>query len=333
MSDEPNEGTLPFDRERLGRLPQAFDVWQLGARQLDATVRTADGEVRPWMTGVFSSTEGLVLAFELTQEQPSPAQAWQLLLRSIQKPEAGEPHRPTEVQLAEGSGWAEALRPSLDALGVDCATVPALDGLGALLDELSGQLASQGGTALLDMPGVTPDAVGGLFDAAAIFYRQAPWKKTGERPIRIECERFESGPWYAVVLGQGGMTSGLVLYDDLATLLRIQQGGLHEEESARQTAALAVVFGEQEDLPPQDVAAAEHHGWPVAAPDAYPSVYRMEPGLSMRPPLAWEVELLEGSLRAVPEFVRKKTRRVAPLSLTVPTAGGGLPLVLSWAAD
>ena len=101
--------------------------------------------------------------------------------------------------------------------------------------------------------------------------------------------------------------------------------------NARQTAALAVVFGGKEDLAPEDVAAAEQHGWPVAGPDAYPSVYRMEPGLSLRPPLAWEVGLLEGALRAVPEFARKKTRRLAPLSLTVPTAGGELPLVLAWA--
>ncbi len=332
MADKP-EGVLPFDRARLGRLPQTFDVWQLGARQLDAAVRAGDRAVRPWMTGVFSSTEDVVLAFELTQEPPSPAQAWPVLLRAMEQPAAGDPHRPTEVQLAEGQSWAEALRPSLDALDVGCTTVPALDGLDALLDELNGQLASHGTTALLDMPGVTPDAVGGLFDAAAVFYRQAPWKRTGERPIRIECDRFESGPWYAVVMGQGGMTRGLVLYDDLDTLLRIQQGGLPEEENARQTAALAVVFGGKEDLAPEDVAAAQRHGWPVAAADAYPSAYRLEPGLSLRPPLAWEVELLEGALRAVPEFARKKTRRLAPLSLTVPIAGGELPLLLSWAAE
>ena len=142
MSDMP-DGVLPFDRESLERLPQTFDVWQLGARQLNAAVRSGDRAVRPWMTGVFSSTEGLILAFELTQEPPSAAQAWPVLLRAIQQPEAGEPHRPTEVQLAEGQGWSEALRPSLDALDIGCATVPALDGLDTLLDELSGQLASQ----------------------------------------------------------------------------------------------------------------------------------------------------------------------------------------------
>jgi hypothetical protein len=330
MADEP-AGLLPFDRDRLEGLPQTFDVWQLGARQLDRPVRAGDREVRPWMIGVFSSTEDLILAFELAQEPPEAATAWPVLLRAMQQPEAGEPHRPTEVQVAAGSDWAAALRTSLDDLGIGCVELPELDGLDALLDELSGQLASQGAAGLLDMPGVTPDAVGGLFDAAAGFYRQAPWKKTGERPIRVECDRFESGPWYAVLMGQGGMTSGLVLYDDLDTLLRIQEGELPEEESARQTAALAVVFGSPEDLAPEDVAAAESHGWLVAGPDAYPSVYRMDPGLSMRPPLAWELELLEGALRAVPEFARKKTRRLAPLSLAVPTAGGELSLVLSWA--
>jgi hypothetical protein len=332
MADK-SERLLPFDRERLEALPQTFDVWQLGARQLDTTVRSDDGPVRPWMTGVFSSTEGVILAFELTQGAPDAAQAWRLLLRAMEQPEAVEPHRPTEVQLAQERNWAAALGPSLDALGISSTALPALDGLDRLLEELSGQLASQGGTALVNMPGVTPEAVGGLFDAAAAFYRQAPWKRTGERPIRIACERFESSPWYAVVMGQGGMTCGLVLYDDLDTLLRIQEGDLSEEENARQTAALAVVFGGPEDLAPEDVAAAERLGWPVAGPDAYPSVYRMEPGLSMRPPLAWEVELLEGSLRAVAEFARKKTRRLAPLALTVPTAAGELPLVLAWATE
>ncbi len=329
MAEAPHE-SQPFDRQGLEAVPQTFDVWQLGTRQLSATVRAGDQAVRPWMTGVFSRTEDLVLAFELTHEPPTAAQAWQVLVKAVRQPAAGEPHRPTEVQVADPS-WAAALGPPLDALNVGCVTVAALDGLDALLSDLSGQLSAQGTPGLLDMPGVTPEAVGSFFDAAALFYRQAPWRKTGERPVRIDCARFESGPWYAVIMGQGGMTCGLVLYDDLATLRRIQRGGLPEEESARQTAALAVVFGDREDLPPEDVAAAERHRWPVAAPDAYPSVYRMEPGPSMRPPLAWELDLLEGCLRALPEFARKKTRRLAPLAVTVPTAGGELPLLLAWA--
>ena len=45
-----------------------------------------------------------------------------------------------------------------------------------------------------------------------------------------------------------------------------------------------------------------------------------------------KLEVLEACLRAIPEFVRTKTRRLAPLTITVPVASGELPLVLSWAA-
>jgi len=186
---------------------------------------------------------------------------------------------------------------------------------------------------LLDMPGVTPEAVGSFFDAAAVFFEQAPWRKTAERPIEVQCQQFESGPWYAVLMGQGGATKGLALYDSLATLLRIQQGDLSEEENARLTAGLTVVFGDKDDLLPEDSDALAQYGWAVAGPDAYPTVYRMEPGLSMRPPLAWELQLLDGCLRSIPEFARKKTRRLEPLSITVPTTGGELALVLGWAMD
>jgi hypothetical protein len=68
----------------------------------------------------------------------------------------------------------------------------------------------------LDMPGVTPAQVGSFYEAAAGFFRQAPWKKVGdEAAIQVGCAKFPSGPWYAVVMGQSGLTTGLALYDDL----------------------------------------------------------------------------------------------------------------------
>jgi len=52
------------------------------------------------------------------------------------------------------------------------------------------------------MPGVTPEQVGSFYQAAASFFRQKPWKKVGyEAAIRVECDKFESGPWFAVLMG------------------------------------------------------------------------------------------------------------------------------------
>jgi hypothetical protein len=322
----------PGDRDHLEELPQRFDVWQVDARQVAAEVRVGDHTVQPWMVVVLSRTDDLVLAFELSHERPTVPEVWQTLRRAMQEPAAGDPHRPSEVQVS-GEKQAEALRRHLQAINVECSAAEALDEIDEVFEELSSQLRLSGGTqpGLLQVPGMTLEAVGSFFDAAALYYEQTPWKKVGERPIRVECDKFTSGPWFAVLMGQGGMTSGLALYDSLQALHRIQKGDLSDEESARITSALAVVFGDREDLPDEDLEAAEEHGWRVAGRHAYPSVYRMEPGLSMRSPLPWELELLDGCLRAIPEFVRKKTRRLEPLSITVPVASGELAFVLSWA--
>jgi hypothetical protein len=72
----------------------------------------------------------------------------------------------------------------------------------------------------------------------------------------------------------------------------------------------------------------------VAQPDAYPEIIHKDRGLSHRPPLAWQLELMEGCLRAVPEFVtRYKQDDPAKEEMTVPAASGELRLVLSWVVE
>jgi hypothetical protein len=88
-----------------------------------------------------------------------------------------------------------------------------------------------------------------------------------------------------------------------------------------------VVFGEDADLSPADVLAAEEHGWKVAGKKAYPTVYRKEPGLTTRLPLPWELALLAASLRALPDFAKGKEPSA---TATVPTAAGERTIALSW---
>jgi hypothetical protein len=243
----------------LEELPQRFDVWQADARRPAAVVRGGGQSARPWLSVAVSPTDDQVLALELSHEEPAAPELWALLLKAMREPAAGEPHRPTEVQFL-GRRWADALRPALLAANVECAAVEALDGVDGVLEELAGQLLVHDQPGLLDMPGVAPEAVAAFFDAAALFFEQAPWEKVGERPIRVECARLDSGPWYAVLLGQGGVAHGLVLYDDLDTLRRIQGVGLTEQEGARRTSSLAVAFGGEGDLVEADAAALRAHG-------------------------------------------------------------------------
>jgi hypothetical protein len=290
--------------------------------------------VRPWIVLITSRSDDLILVHHLTEEPPSSDLLWDQLARAVRQPAMGEPHRPSEMQVRSDGRWDE-LRPHLEEIGIDLVPTEELDHLNFVFEEMARHLAGDAPPGLLEMPGITPERVAGFYRAAAGFYRRAPWRKLGyETAIKVECDRFESGPWYAVVMGQSGMTFGLALYDDLETLRKLWAGEMSQEENARETLALTVTFGDETEIPVADLDAGRGYGWEVGGPEAYPSVFRKERGLSMRPPLAWELELMEGCLRAIPAFAaRHRPEDLSRHKMTVPVASGDLSVMLSWVED
>jgi len=144
--------------------------------------------------------------------------------------------------------------------------------------------------------------------------------------IEVRCDKFQANRWHVVVMGQSGMTFGLAMYEDREVLQAI----LREEPHAdRRNSGLSVIYSEAFEISIRDLDAAEREGWPVAGPEAYPLVLHINPGMAVRPPLAWELELLEGCLRAVPPFLARSER--TPARMTVPISTGELTLALAWA--
>jgi len=124
------------------------------------------------------------------------------------------------------------------------------------------------------------------------------------------------------------------LYEDLALLRRMWAGKLSDEEGARRTVALTITFDDDGSIPEVDLEAIERHQWTIAGPEAYPSIFRKERGLSMRPPLSWEIDLLDACLRVLPDFVARRspddpTRELVP----VPNASAPIELGLSWVEE
>jgi hypothetical protein len=290
--------------------------------------------MRPWNVLVTSSSNDLVLAHQMSDETPSAALIWDTLVQAMQHPAVGQPHRPTELQVRADERW-ESLKPHLDEIGVNLVVCEDLEEIDAVFSNMIEHVCGRPKPGLLDMPGVTAAQVANFYEAASYFFRQAPWKIVGdETAIKVECGKFQSGPWYAVVMGQSGLTTGLALYENLAALRQLWASDGPDEENARQTVATSVTFGEEWDIPVADLEAAKKHGWPVARPDAYPEVFRKERGMSLRPLLAWELELVEGCLRTVPDFVNRHMQDdLAPEEVTVSVAFGPLKLVLSWVGD
>ena len=327
----PVKGPLGFVKNWLEKnLPHGSDVWLADFRQLPSWIRIGGEMIRPWTLLVANPHDGLILGHQLTEEDPSAGHIWDALVQTMRQPLGETPQRPAELQVLADERW-ESLRPHLEEIGVKLVPIDDPSGLDPIFAGMAEHISGKPKLGLLDMPGVTPARAGSFFEAAASFYHAAPWKKIGDTGVmKIECGKFQSGPWYAVVMGQSGITTGLALYDDLAAIQRFW-GSEKPAESARQSVATTVTFGAEWSIPVSDFDAARRHGWPVAQSDAYPDVFHMERGLALRRPLVWELELVEGCLRAIPEYVNRHPQDEAIREeIVVPAAGEQLKLTVTW---
>jgi tetratricopeptide (TPR) repeat protein len=336
---QPNaRGPLSFVKKWISQhLPKLPDVWQADCRQLANWIKPDTGDpVRLWIVLVTSRSNDLVLAHQLVEEEPVSALLWDTLLQAMQNPLAGEPHRPTELLVRSDERW-QPLRAHLEEVGITLATSETLDQMERVFADLGDHFGSKPEPGLLDVPGMHADQVAGFFEAAAVYFQQAPWKKLGyEAAIKVECPRFHS-PFYAVVMGQSALTFGLAVYEELELLRQMwstDTGSMTNEENARKTVSLTLIFGEEWDIPVADLDAARRFGWKVARSDAWPHLFHKDLGRSCRRPLVWELELMQGCLLAIPDFVnRHPPDDLASEDTTVTVASGPMKLTLSWVID
>lgn len=328
-------GPLSMVKNWLKRkLPQEEDVWQADVRPLPNAIRVAGEKIRFWIVLVTSRSHDLVLAHALLDHEPVAASLWDTLAQAMQNPAAGEPHRPTRLQVRADERWL-SLKPHVEEVGIGVVVAEKLDQLDTVFEGMSEHLSGKPQPGLLDVPGMKPEAVASFYEAAASFFEQAPWKRVGyEAAIRVACDKYQSGPWYAVVMGQSGLAIGLALYEDLEAIRRVWERPTRHEDNVRESVATTVVFSEAVDLPLADVEAGRRLGWKVARPDAWPLVMHKERGLSHRPPLSWELELFEGCLRVIPSFVQRRPQDdPATEEMTGAVASGELKLIVSWVVE
>jgi hypothetical protein len=137
-----------------------------------------------------------------------------------------------------------------------------------------------------------------FYYAAARYFRRAPWKHLpGEIPIEITVAGL--GTRYAIVLGRTGVSLGLAVHESRRDAMDMICG----RSSWAELSGFAVIFEEEAVLAPADLYLVERHGWPIAAPEAYPAVMRFRPGYEPGSPTAAELEFLTACLDCLPDFV------------------------------
>ena len=310
---ESGKGPSDAGRERLKRLPQAYDVWQAGFRQLLTWIRVEGRRVVPWVVLVASRESDRLLATKVLTEPPTSDVLWDVLAGAMRHPGDKQPRRPTRIEVQPEACWDE-LEPHLDQLGIELQARETLESFDDLLEDLSRHLGGEP-PGLLDIPRVTPRIVAGFFEAAAAFYRRAlavfGLRAGDQGRVRAILER-------AVVCGRHGAV-GRDLGAGTLRGPRPAPDALGEPVSRRRdrrrTVALVVTYDLEVDVHPKHLDEARRHGWEIANPEAYPAVGRKERGMVMRPPLAWELVLLEGCLRTIPDVpLPTQARRSGPAS-------------------
>jgi tetratricopeptide (TPR) repeat protein len=204
--------------------------------------------------------------------------------------------------------------------------LPELDEVVRLLEEAMRGRPEQPG--LLSVPGVTPELAGGLFAAAAEYFRAAPWVALNNgQTFALQIPAISRASRIVSIMGNGGVEYGLAIYQSWAAFEKVYLGGDDPRELLR--GQVALWYGGAEMLPFDDFEALQRHGWDVAGPEAYPLPIVIEQADSVgRPDLA-QLRWLEAALWAIPALVRDHLRpdgqgeyQPFETTLAVGTAGG-----------
>ncbi len=322
-------------KTQLGRVPQSYDtIWQACVSRLPTWLREGDRMIRPWSILIVNHSEHKILGQEVVTREPDAEMLFDCLARAMRKPQHGKPHRPSEIQVRDEPIW-NAVQSHLQEIGVDCIYHPELEEADYILGEMQKVMhPDRQPPALVEVENFHSSQGASFYQAAADFFRRAPWQRVpSDAAVQVDCPQlaeFGSSRWYAIVLGQGGQTYGLALYNQMCDIQSIGGGCCSAEEGALGGTALSMLYGEAFEVPIDDMLAAEKHRWPLAGPEAYPFILCTEVAMETRHVQPWELQLLEGCMRAVPEFLEQHPYcEGAPVG-GVPMSAAKLKFTLSW---
>jgi tetratricopeptide (TPR) repeat protein len=328
----------------ISKLPQVPETWFVGIAQLRIWITPPDeAPHRPWLIVVVSGETGKIRASDLTPKEPTPELVRDVLFKAMRRParEVGTPARPQALALVP-SKIVEGLQPLLAEaeLDLEIYETELPEEFKDLVEDLEEHL--RGGPELpgyLSVKGVTPELVGAFFQAAAEYYRAAPWVQLNNYQVVALRHPAEQDYRYAVVMGQGGVEYGLATYLQWADVERLFLSDENPMEAIPPNGLHSFFYDAVDKVPFGDLEAIERFGWEIAAPNAYPLAVvvdaKGEPRRPSRQDLAW----YQAALRALPLFVRDDLKpngrgdyEPVETTIEVPTPSGALAVAVKYPA-
>ncbi len=263
--------------------------------------------LRPALVLIMNLTDGQVLAMEPFESPPDAAFIREYLLGTMSQsdPELKLPYRPSQV-LFDRDDLLKELAPALQEIQIATGlaeTPPLVDAFIAGVTQALFQPPKEL-PGLLSIPGVDPKMVASLFEAAAYFYRAAPWKRISDTQtlaVKIDPPGQEL---FVQVMGSGGMEFGLALYTSWDDLLHVFEYADSPLEMVPESGMHGLTFEIMQNLPAEDQRAIRKYGWKTASRKAYPMPVIFTKSGDVERPSRQYLLYYEALMRGLPTFIK-----------------------------
>ncbi|MFC1529646.1 DUF6930 domain-containing protein [Gemmatimonadota bacterium] len=253
------------------------EAWSADVVTMPSEVRTHTGQM---MAAVMITGDGYVLDVSVeVAPSPEPEQVSDQLEQGLRRVAEHVGHWPQSVVIRHGE-VAEHLGPRLAYLGVEVLHSPILPDIEEATSSLRSHMGDDRHPQIHYGPlrwrgWHRPDAwITDFFHAAARFHTSEPWLILPPNTL-LEAEVTSGRTWY-VHLANGGDKEG-----EMALVLSLftnysdaEQIGMNPDEKDLifEGRGLVVLFHACEQLRPETVKEIETAGWPVASPEAWPTL-------------------------------------------------------------
>ncbi len=291
-------------------IKQVADVWEVSVRAANVWVDSSYGgdPYRPWHVLVVSQND-LIIQQGLFPKRPSVHEMAEVLYKGMVRPMfgAGSKHRPTKV-LVNDDRLFEKLQPELSGIDIECQKKEVLSFSNVAYQEVSAQFNEEIDSdfpSLFSTTGVTVPALAKLYQAAAVYFKTAPWKKLPHEEFAIEiCYPEDAEPRYGIIIGRAGESFGLSVNDTWEDLKHFYSYSQGLTTTKGKYSIISFTYEKAHFLTFEDLDAIEKYGWDIPQKDAYPSVMRANPsdGKRILPLQKNDVFWLTNVLFALAEF-------------------------------
>ena len=285
--------------------PRLFREW-IGGRLWPPFIIEGPGEpYRPSIVIWMEVPEGLVVGQAVVPPQDADGSVARTLRSAMTQPLVGTPRRPDVYRVADAATAAEVRAEVGDGAAVTVAPTPELD---ELLEQMVATMPSSpyDDASYLAEGHVSPAAVKKLFAASLALFAAKPWAVAADvQVVRVDIPALDVEGACASIIG-GDEHQGLLLFPSAADFDRhledVATGALDDGSAGLGTEVLSLTFAPAAGLPPTMRREAMEHGWPVAGPDAYPRIQRLDPNGTRRALVERDVEVATACALALSAF-------------------------------